>query len=136
MDNHIIPNKTTESKSQNGVTMFSHETFGKLRVVIKNQEPWFVAVDVCRALDVDSTQTRRLDDDEKGLHSIQTLGGVQQMSIISEPGLYALALGSKKPDAKLFKRWVYTVIKTLRQSSGLEGFEIFRMLDKRHQFAI
>lgn len=92
MDNHIIPNKTAESKSQNGVTMFSHETFGELRVVIKNQEPWFVAADVCRALDVDSTQTRRLDDDEKGLHSIQTLGGVQQMSIISEAGLYSLTL--------------------------------------------
>lgn len=94
MDNQIITSTTAESKSQNEVTMFSHERFGELRVVIKDQEPWFVAADVCKSLDVGnvSMALARLDNDEKGVSSVDTLGGIQQMSIVSEPGLYALAL--------------------------------------------
>ena len=69
-------------------------------------EPWFVAADVCRALGIDRTQTRRLDEDEKGVYSAQTPGGQQDMSIVNEPGLYALVLSSRKPEAKAFKRWI------------------------------
>ncbi|WP_083910413.1 BRO-N domain-containing protein [Effusibacillus pohliae] len=49
---------------------------------------------------------RRLDDDEKGLITIQTPGGPQKMVTINEPGLYSLVLKSRKPEAKAFKRWV------------------------------
>lgn len=69
-------------------------------------EPWFVAADVCRALGIDRTQTRRLDEDEKGVYSAQTPGGQQDMSIVNEPGLYALVLSSRKPEAKAFKCWI------------------------------
>lgn len=48
----------------------------------------------------------RLDDDEKGVSLIYTPGGTQQMAIVNEPGLYSLILGSRKPKAKAFKRWV------------------------------
>ena len=61
---------------------------------------------MCRALEIDRTQTRRLDDDEKGVYLTQTPGGQQEISIINEPGLYALVLGSRKPEAKAFKRWI------------------------------
>ncbi len=65
-------------------------------VVLQNNEPWFVAADVCRALEIDRTARRRLDDDEKGVYSMHTPGGNQEMSIINEPGLYSLVLGNKK----------------------------------------
>lgn len=74
---------------------------------MRNGEPWFVAADVCKALEVDNTATRRLDDDEKAaLRLTQTSSnGTAQgrdVSIINEPGLYSLILGSRKPQAKAF----------------------------------
>lgn len=96
--------------------IFKSPDFGDVRTIIRDGEPWFVAADVCRALDVDSTATRRLDDDEKGLHSTQTLGGEQNMTIVNEPGLYSLVLGSRKPEAKAFKRWItHDVIPAIRR---------------------
>ena len=96
--------------------IFKNPDFGDVRTIIRDGEPWFVAADVCRALDVDSTATRRLDDDEKGLHSTQTLGGEQNMTIVNEPGLYTLVLGSRKPEAKAFKRWItHDVIPAIRR---------------------
>lgn len=67
-----------------------------------------MAADVCRALEIGETHValRRLDEDEKGRFSIPTHEGQQEMSIVNEPGLYSLVLGSRKPEAKAFKRWV------------------------------
>ena len=79
----------------------------QVRVVADDEgAPWFVAQDVCAILDIGTDQTRRLDEDEKGLRSIQTLGGAQQMVAVNESGLYNLVLGSRKPEAKAFKRWI------------------------------
>lgn len=87
-----------------------------LRVVHRDGQPWFVAKDVCNILDIDTSQTRRLDEDEKGLYSIQTPGGLQEMVCVNEPGLYNLILGSRKPEAKKFKRWVtHEVIPSIRR---------------------
>ena len=61
----------------------------------------------------------RLDDDEKGVSSIYTPGGTQEMSIVSESGLYSLVLGSRKPEAKAFKRWItHDVIPSIRKTGG------------------
>lgn len=64
-------------------------------MVIRNDEPWFVAADVCKSLEIADTWNalQRLDDDEKGTCSISTPGGIQKMSITNEPGLYTLVLG-------------------------------------------
>lgn len=100
----------------NELKVFTNETFGQVRTVVKDNEPWFVAADVCRALEIDKTQTRRLDDDEKGMCSIQTLGGEQETVVINEPGLYSLVIGSRKPEAKEFKRWItHEVIPSIRK---------------------
>lgn len=100
----------------NEMTVFKNPTFGAIRTLQRNGEPWFVAADVCRALEIDRTATRRLDDDEKGVHSTQTLGGTQEVSIVNEPGLYSLVLGSRKPEAKEFKRWItHEVIPSIRK---------------------
>lgn len=85
----------------------------------ENGEPLFVAVDICEALTIGNSRMAldRLDDDEKGVSSIDTLGGVQEMSVINESGLYSLILGSRKPEAKRFKRWVtHEVLPTIRKT--------------------
>lgn len=79
-----------------------------LQAFSKDGEAWFVAKDVAQVLDYSSTQamTRSLDDDEKGMQIVHTLGGDQNVTIISEAGLYSATLRSRVPEAKKFKRWV------------------------------
>lgn len=92
-----------------------------VRTIMIGDAPWFVAADVCAVLSCDTQQTRRLDDDEKGLHSMQTPGGNQQLSIINESGLYSLILTSRKPEAKRFKKWVTSeVLPALRRTGRYE----------------
>ena len=99
-------------------TQFSYEG-RQLRTILVNNEPEFCAKDVCEMIDVDSSQTRRLDDDEKGLRLIQTPGGTQELLFVTEPGLYSLILGSRKPEAKTFKRWVtHEVIPSIRKTGA------------------
>jgi prophage antirepressor-like protein len=107
----------------------------QIRFVEVEGEWWAVANDVSDALGYKQPafMTRLLDDDSKGLHIVHTPGGDQKMLIISEFGIYDAVFNSRRPEAKQFKRWVFTVIKTLRSASGLEGFQVFRMLDKQHQ---
>lgn len=90
----------------------------EVRTAQKNGEPWFVAADVCKALELSNGRqaVARLDDDEKGVISTDTLGGKQEMTIINEPGLYTLILSSRKPEAKQFKRWVtHEVLPSIRR---------------------
>lgn len=113
--------------------VFENEQFGELRTVNQNGEPWFVAADVCKALDLGDTHkaVERLEDDEKGRNSIPTLGGNQEMTTVSEAGLYSLVLGSRKPEAKAFKRWItHEVIPTIRKHGMYATPETLeRMLD-------
>ncbi len=90
----------------NQIVAFDFES-NDVRVVMgEDGEPWFVAADVCAAMAINTEQTRRLDDDEKGLRTVQTPGGQQEMVTINESGLYSLILTSRKAEAKRFKRWV------------------------------
>ena len=87
-------------------------------------EPWFVAADVCRALGLKNTAMaiERLDEDEKGVSSIDTPGGTQEMAIVNESGLYSLVLGSRKPAAKRFKKWVTAeVLPSIRKTGAYIG---------------
>ena len=103
----------------NELQIFKSHEFGEIRTTVQNGEPWFVAADVCKALDIDKRQTRRLDDDEKGVRSTHTPGGNQDMTIVNEAGLYSLVLGSRKPEAKAFKRWItHEVLPTIRRTGG------------------
>lgn len=87
-------------------TFASGEVAHAVRVLMRGDEPWFVARDVLTALDVDRTSLERLDDDEKGVDSIHTPGGAQSITVLSETGMYSLVLSSRKPEAKPFKRWI------------------------------
>ncbi|UAC05709.1 Bro-N domain-containing protein [Geobacter sulfurreducens] len=72
-----------------------------------DNEPWFVAADVCKVLEIQnvSKAVSALDPDEKGLTTSYTPGGPQKVTVINEPGLYSLIMTSRKPSAKQFKRW-------------------------------
>ena len=105
----------------NKMQVFSSEQFGNVRVVERDGELWFVAADVCKALEIANNRDAltRIDDDEKGVALADTLGGKQEVTIVNEPGLYSLVLGSRKPEAKVFKRWVtHEVIPTIRKTGG------------------
>ena len=86
---------------------------------MRNGEPWFVAADVCKALEIENSRgvTARLDDDEKNTVCLTDGNrGNLNMTIINEPGLYSLVLGSRKPQAKAFKRWItHDVIPSIRK---------------------
>lgn len=89
-----------------------------LQAFSKDGEAWFTAKDVAQVLDYSSTQamTRSLDDDEKGMQIVHTLGGDQNVTIISEAGLYSATLRSRVPEAKKFKRWVtHEVLPSIRR---------------------
>ena len=105
----------------NEITVFQNEEFGDIRTVIIDGAPWFVGIDVCRALDIRNNRDAmsRLDDDEKGVEFIDTPGGRQKLSIVNESGIYALVLGSRKPEAKAFKRWItHEVIPEIRKTGA------------------
>ena len=94
-----------------------------VRIVMRGDEPWFVAADVCAVLEyrMASDMTRFLDDDEKGTHIMRTPGGDQEATIINESGLYAAILKSRKPEAKKFKKWVTSeVLPALRRTGRYE----------------
>lgn len=92
----------------NEIQAFENAQFGTIRALNMDGEPWFVAKDVCNALGLGNTGQAivKLDQDEKGITNVDTLGGIQQVSTISEPGFYKLVLKSRKPEAKAFQRWV------------------------------
>ncbi|WP_295821627.1 phage antirepressor KilAC domain-containing protein [uncultured Deinococcus sp.] len=90
-----------------------------VRVVMDGDQPWFVAVDVALILGYRNSPdaTRLLDADEKGTHIVHTPGGAQEMTTISESGLFNLVLRSRRPEARPFRRWVTgDVLPTLRRT--------------------
>ena len=108
----------------NKVKIFNSEEFGDVRTVTINGDPWFVGKDVAAALGFtnprDAISTHVFDED-KGVESIDTLGGKQKMTVINEPGLYALVFGSRLKSAQRFKHWVTSeVLPAIRRTGGYQ----------------
>ncbi len=102
----------------NELQIFENPQFGKVRSVKKDNEPWFVAADVCRALEHSNVTVTldRLDEDERAKFNLGRQGDTW---CVNEPGLYSLVLGSRKPEAKAFKRWItHEVIPSIRRTGG------------------
>lgn len=100
---------------ENKLMVFENEAFGKVRTLNLNGEPWFVAVDVCSVLDLSNPTiaVSRLDEDERAKFN---LGRQGDATIVNEQGLYTLVLGSRKPEAKAFKRWItHEVLPNIRK---------------------
>lgn len=118
------------------VKIFENEQFGKVRLVEINDEPWFVLKDVCKAFG--ETNYRRvaskIEDYEKGVSQIDTPGGLQNMTIINESGLYSALfqmqpakarnvsdayISERQEQLRMFKRWVtHDVLPSIRKTGG------------------
>lgn len=103
----------------NELKIFENQEFGKIRSVMVNNEPYFVAKDVCDILEIKNTTMaiNRLDEDEVTKFNLGGLSG--ETNIVNEYGLYNLILASRKPEAKAFKKWItHEVIPAIRKTGG------------------
>lgn len=110
----------------NEIRIFNHPKFGDVRTMEIDGDPWFATIDVCKALEIKnpSQAITRLDADEKMTTLISNEGvqsGTFQLSFISESGLYSLVLGSRKKEAKEFKRWVTSEVLPSIRKYGFYG---------------
>ncbi|MFB5192764.1 BRO-N domain-containing protein [Alicyclobacillus fastidiosus] len=108
----------------------------EIRFVEKEPGDWWaVLADVATALHLHTRKVgQRLPDDVLSKYPIlDALGRTQEMLIVSRYGIYEAVFESRKREAREFRRWVFEILEALRESSGLEGFQVFRMLDKDHQ---
>lgn len=122
MDNHLI--------------IFESADFGRVRSVLKDGAPWFVAVDVCKALGLNQVTRAmsRLDSDEGGLLEVphpQNADKTIEINAVSEAGLYHLILCSKKPEARAFKRWItHEVIPSIRKHGAYMTDALLSRMDE------
>ena len=103
----------------NELQIFNSEEFGEIRTITKDNEPWFVASDICRSLDLSNPTMamQRIDDDEKAKFNLGLSGG--WTNCVNEYGLYSLVLASRKREAKDFKRWItHEVLPSIRKNGG------------------
>lgn len=93
----------------------------QVRVTGTKENPLWVLADVCKVLDISNPRnvSARLEDDEKGVRQIDTLGGKQKVSVVTESGLYAVILRSDKPEAKPFRKWITSeVLPSIRKTGS------------------
>ena len=106
-------------KIQNGIEVFENPIVGQIRMVMVDDEPWFVAKDISDKLGYAQTSNmmKRIDDED---FKSSVLDGMNMKSLlINESGLYSAIIGSKLPSAKQFKHWVTSeVLPTIRKTGG------------------
>lgn len=112
---------TTFDEKSNPITLFNFNRID-VRVITKENEPWFVLNDVCKILELENSRnvTARLDNDEKDyVHIMDAIGRERETTIINESGLYSLIIRSRKSEAKHFKKWVTSeVLPSIRKTGG------------------
>ena len=106
----------------NELQIFQNPEFGEIRTIEIEGEQYFVGKDIASALGYGNDRQAlitNVDNEDKGVHSVDTLGGKQNMTLINESGLYSLILGSKLAEAKKFKRWVtHEVLPSIRKTGS------------------
>lgn len=105
----------------NELQVLNNAMFGNVRIILQDNEPWFVAKDVCECLEINNSRQAlsRLDADEKADVILNDGSQNRNMNTVNEYGLYSLVLSSRKPEAKEFKRWIaHDVLPTLRRTGS------------------
>ncbi len=109
----------SQSLSASAPILFNFKST-EVRTIEKDGLIWFVASDIAKALnyrDADN-MTRIIDDDERGTHSMSTLEGNQELTVINESGLYHALFKSRKPEAQAFRKWVTTEVLPAIRKTG------------------
>lgn len=117
---------------ENQLQIFNNEEFGEVRTVLIDNEPWFIAHDVCEALEIGNSRQAltRLDEDEKASVILNDGSQNRHMSTVNEYGLYNLVLSSRKPEAKAFRRWItHDVIPQIRQTGSYSLTDSYMITD-------
>lgn len=114
------------------IMIFQNEAFSDVRTVLIDGEPWFAATDITRILGYKNCSKAiadHVDEEDKGITKCATAGGMQNLTVMNESGVFSLILQSKMPDARRFKRWVTAeILPTIRKTGGyvLDEEEIAR----------
>ena len=104
--------------------LFQYDDETSVRVLGTPDSPEFVLADLCAALEIANPRNvaARLDDDQKGVRSVDTPGGRQQMTVVTESGMYEVVLRSDKPEAVAFRRWLTgTVLPEIRKTGSFNA---------------
>ena len=124
---------------QNNIQQFENQEFGKVRVLQRDGQSWFVGKDVTEALGYGNSRAalaKHVDDEDKDVTKCDTPGGEQRVAIINESGLYCLILSSKLPTAKAFKRWVTSeILPTIRQHGAYITRDTLERMQEDSDFA-
>ena len=110
----------------NEIQIFNNPQFGEVRAVTIDNEPWFVGKDVAERLGYSNPRKAladHVDGDDKGVTKCDTLGGMQELTVINESGLYSLILSSKLPNSKKFKHWVTSEVLPKIRKYGLYAID-------------
>lgn len=104
----------------NQVTIFNNPQFGEIRTAGTADNPLFCLADVCNALGLSAKGVnQRLNKEVISNYPLETAGGIQQALFVNEDGLYDVILDSRKPEAKMFRKWVTSdVLPTIRKTGG------------------
>lgn len=110
----------------NNIQIFSNPQFGNIRTAGTPDTPLFCLADVCKALDLRQNDVvRRIDKGVVSTHPLQTAGGTQMANFVNEDGLYDVILDSRKPEAKVFRKWVTSeVLPTIRKTGQYGSYEV------------
>lgn len=124
----------------NEIKIFENEKFGNVRAVEIDGEPWFVGKDVAIALGFKNPRqalASNVDNEDRGVHQVDTPFGTQQMTIINESGVYSMVFKSQIPGAKEFKRWVTSeVLPSIRKYGAYVAPETIEQIMSNPDFGI
>jgi len=123
-------------KKMNQLQVFNNEELGQVRTVVKGEDVWFVAKDVCEVLEIKNTTQamQKLDPEERTMFNIGRQG---ETNIINESGLYSLIMTSRKPQAKAFKKWVTSeVLPSIRKHGAYMTDQVLEQAVTNPDFAI
>jgi Prophage antirepressor len=124
---------------QNELQVFVNEEFGTVRVIEVDGVPWFIAKDVTDALQYGNSRQAiktNVADEDRDVHSVDTRGGKQKLTVINESGLYSLILSSRLPSAKRFKRWLTSeILPTIRQYGAYITRQTLERMSQDREYA-
>lgn len=124
----------------NDLQVFNNAMFGNVRILMRNNEPWFVAKDVCDCLEINNSRQAlsRLDTDEKSSVILNDgTPGNPEKSVVNEYGLYSLVMSSRKPEAKEFRRWItHEVLPSIRMHGAYMTSDVLKQAIQSPDFLI